>query len=78
MDDPNWKCSHHSIALSNCVEELWEEITALQASLHIDLDVVKNSSRIIYEANPNAISRTADINEDEKDEFIDPCLLRAT
>jgi hypothetical protein len=79
MDDPQWRCFHHPVASSTCAKEVRKEITTLQASLRADLDVIERSSRIIYAANPNAISRTTDSlsifftprTDDDKDEFID-------
>jgi hypothetical protein len=56
MDDPQWKCYHHPVASTTCAEEVRQEITTLQASLHADLDVIERRSKKLYEANPNAIS----------------------
>ncbi len=62
VNDPNWKCYQHSIALSNCAELLREGITALLASLRADLELIKNSSQIMCEANTNAVNRTTNSN----------------
>jgi len=77
--DPDWKCYHHPIASPTCATELQEEINTLAASLHADLQSIENNSKIMYESNPNAISRTTDSNsifyvpmsDDEKDDFVD-------
>jgi hypothetical protein len=78
-DNEDWKCYHHPIASSTCATDLRKDINILSALLCADLEVINNNSKIIYEANPNAISRTTDpssifyapTNDDEKDEFVD-------
>jgi len=79
MDDEDWKCYHHPIASSTCATDLREDINVLSALLRADLEVIDQNSKIIYETNTNAISRTTDptsifyvpTNDDEKDDFVD-------
>lgn len=79
VGNPNWRCYHHPIASPTCSSDLQEEINRLKARLLADLEIIEQRSRIKYDANPNAVSRTTNPrsifftprNDDEKDDFID-------
>jgi hypothetical protein len=61
-DDPNWKCYHHPIQADGTVKALMGHIHTLRAYLLADLDLTANNSKIKYDPNPTAVSRTRDNN----------------